>query len=155
MRTAISALPIVFYLVALLLGLLKVDLPFASADLSPLAQWMLFLSLAVQSLWAAFAHVFYTETVARSIGWEPSLFQHEIGGPISASVLALSLPRFLASPRPGRCSSWQQAFSGAPPPCMSPIWSAGRISPSTTPARSSGGTWLTPLTLLIALLWGS
>lgn len=80
MRTAISALPIVFYLVALLLGLLKVDLPFASADLSPLAQWMLFLSLAVQSLWAAFAHVFYTETVARSIGWEPSLFQHEIGG---------------------------------------------------------------------------
>ena len=37
----------------------------------PLAQWMLFLSLGVSSLWAAVGHAFMTEQVAKSIGWAP------------------------------------------------------------------------------------
>ena len=39
----IASLPIALYLAALVLGLLGVELPFASAELRPLAQWMLFL----------------------------------------------------------------------------------------------------------------
>lgn len=68
MLYAISSIPIVLYLVALALGLLGVPMPLASPELSPLAQWMLGLSLALQSLWAAFGHAVMTERVARSIG---------------------------------------------------------------------------------------
>lgn len=79
MNYMIASLPIALYALALLLGLFNVDLPFASPLLHPLAQWMLLLSLALQSLWAAFGHIFASERVARSIGWAPSPFQHEIG----------------------------------------------------------------------------
>jgi hypothetical protein len=55
MRTLIASLPILSYGAALVLGLLGVELPFASAELSPLVQWLLFLSLGLVSLWSAFS----------------------------------------------------------------------------------------------------
>jgi hypothetical protein len=54
MYTLIASLPILCYGVALVLGFLGIELPFASAELSPLIQWMLFLALGLLSLWSAF-----------------------------------------------------------------------------------------------------
>jgi hypothetical protein len=98
MRYLTASLPIVLYVLALILGFLGVNLPFANVELHPLVQWMLFLSLGLASLWAAFGHFFMTEEVAKSIGWTPSPFQHEVAGAnlgialgaIAATVLGIA-----------------------------------------------------------------
>ena len=57
MSPVIAFLPLVLYAVALVLGIADVALPGGEAALTPLAQWMLLLSLGVHSLWAAFGHL--------------------------------------------------------------------------------------------------
>jgi hypothetical protein len=152
MYYVIASLPIALYSGALVLGLLGVELPFASTELRPLAQWMLFLSLALQSLWAAYGHIFVTERVAQSIGWPASPFQHEIGsanlgiglGAIAAAIL-------------GPTAAWAIFFVAA---CF--LWGAAAVHVNDmfrmkNFAINNAGPifwWdiLTPLTLLIALL---
>ena len=152
MHYVIALLPMALYAGAAFLGLLGVELPFASAELQPLAQWMLFLSLACQSLWAGYAHIFYTERVAQSIGWAASPFQHEIGaanlgiglGAIAASILGLT-------------AAWAIFFVAA-----SFSWGAAAVHISDMFRKGNFAInnvgpilwWdiLTPLTLLIALL---
>lgn len=152
MHYVIAAIPIALYLLSLALGLLGIDLAFASAELSPLAQWMLFLSLGFQSLWAAFAHAVYTERVASSIGWPASPFQHEIAG----ANLGIGLGAVMAAIL-GPAAAWAIFFVAA-----GFLWSAAAVHivsmvRSGNFAINNAGPifwWdvLTPLTLLIALL---
>jgi hypothetical protein len=152
MSIAIASLPIALYAVALALGLLRVNLPFGSAELAPLAQWMLFLSLAVQSLWAAFGHLVWTERVAQSIGWAPSPFQKEIGG----ANLGIGLGALAASVL-GHEAAWAITLVAA-----GFLWSAAAVHVremirNNNFAINNCGPifwWdiLTPLTLMIALI---
>ena len=80
MHLSTAALPIVWYCLALALGLFQVEQPFGSSDLTPLLQWMLSLGLGLPSLWAALGHSLLSEQVAKSIGWAPSPFQKEVAG---------------------------------------------------------------------------
>jgi hypothetical protein len=59
MRTLLAGLLILCYGAALVLGFLGVKLPFGSAELSPLVQRLLFLSLGFVSLRSAFSHAVY------------------------------------------------------------------------------------------------
>lgn len=148
----ISSLPILCYGAALVLGLLGVTLPFASSALSPLIQWMLFLSLGVLSLWSAFSHAMFSERVAKSIGWAPSPFQKEIAG----ANLGIGLGGIAASIL-GIPAAWTMFFVAA-----SFLWSAAAVHVVDMIRRknfaiSNAGPifwWdiLTPLTLLVALL---
>lgn len=79
MNPVMAFVPAILYAIALVLGLLELAVPFAAADLAPLAQWMLLVSLGLMSLWAFLGHVFVAEQVAASIGWQPSPFQFEVG----------------------------------------------------------------------------
>jgi hypothetical protein len=79
MNPIMAFVPAVLYLVALVLGIVGVPVPGAGPGLTPLAQWMLIVSLGLQSLWAFLGHVFAAEPVAKSIGWETSPFQYEVG----------------------------------------------------------------------------
>ena len=152
MLHAIAALPIILYLAALALGLFGVELPFASSELNPLAQWMLFLSLAIQSLWAALSHAVFSKQVARSIGWQPSPFQHEIAG----ANLGIGLGAIAASML-GVAAAWAIFFVAA-----SFLWSAAAVHVADMVRKANFAInnagpifwWdvLTPLTLLIALL---
>lgn len=152
MHYVIAAIPIALYAIALVLGLFGVDLPFASAELSPLAQWMLFLSLGLQSLWAALSHAVFTERVAQSIGWPASPFQHEIAG----ANLGIGLGAIAASIL-GLAAAWAIFFVAA-----SFLWSAAAVhivsmvrSGNLSINNAGPIFWwdlLTPLTLLIALL---
>lgn len=152
MHYVIAAIPIALYAIALVLGLSGVALPFASASLSPLSQWMLFLSLGIHSLWAAFAHAVFTERVARSIGWPKSPFQLEIAG----ANLGIGLSAIAASVL-GPAAAWTVVLMAA-----SFLWSAAAIHihsmiRSGNFAINNAGPifwWdiLTPLTLLIALI---
>lgn len=152
MVRAIASIPIVLYLVALGLGLVGVHLPFASDALSPLAQWMLVLSLGVQSLWAAFCHGFMAERVANSIGWQPSPFQHEIAG----ANLGIGLSAITAAVL-GPTAAWVAFVMAA-----SFLWSAAgvhirdMVSSKNFAINNAGPIFwwdnLTPLTLLVTLL---
>jgi len=152
MHNVIASLPIALYVGALVLGLLGIELPFASAELSPLAQWMLVLSLALQSLWAAFGHLCVTERVAQSIGWPASPFQHEIG----SANLGIGVGAIVASVL-GTSAAWAIFFVAA---CF--LWGAAIVHIRDMVRRKNFAInnagpifwWdiLTPLTLLIALL---
>lgn len=76
---ALAYIPVGLYALALVLGLAGVPVPGASGAVPVLAAWMLAVSLGLNSLWAAFGHLCASEMVARSIGWAPSPFQHEVG----------------------------------------------------------------------------
>lgn len=151
MQTVISSLPLALYAIALLLGLTGVELPFGDSGLSPLAQWMLFLSLGLQSLWAGFAHLAFSDVVARSIGWARSPFQHEIGG----ANIGIGLGAIAASML-GPHAGWAIFFVAA-----SFLWTAAAVHVidmvrTRNFAINNAGPifwWdiLTPLTLLIAL----
>ena len=151
MAIAIASLPLGLYAVALVLGLLGINLPFGSAELHPLAQWMLFLSLALQSLWAAFCHIVWTDRVARSIGWAPSPFQIEIGG----ANLGLGLGALAASVL-GHKAGWAITLVAA-----GFLWSAASVHLRDVIRNGNFAInncgpifwWdiLTPLTLIIAL----
>jgi hypothetical protein len=152
MHTVIASLPIVCYAVALVLGFLGINLPFASVELSPLIQWMLFLALGLLSLWSAFSHAIYTDRVAQSIGWAPSPFQYEIAG----ANLGIGLGAIVAAGL-GVSAAWTMFFVAA-----SFLWSAAAVHVADMVrnknfAINNAGPifwWdiLTPLTLLIALL---
>ncbi len=148
----ISSIPLVLYLLALALGLLGVRMPGGSAELAPLAIWMLVVALGLSSLWAAFGHAFDAAQVARSIGWAPSPFQHEIAG------ANLGLGRAaIAAARLGRGAGWAVFIAAA-----SFLWSAAGVHiasmvESGNFAVNNAGPifWtdiLLPLTLLIALV---
>jgi len=151
MHYVIASIPMALYAIALVLGLAGVALPFGSSGLTPLAQWMLFLALGLNSLWSAFAHTFYSERVARSIGWAPSPFQHEIGG----ANLGIGLGAIAASVL-GHEAGWAIFFVGA-----SFLWSAAAVHvidmlrKGNFAINNAGPIFwwdvLTPLTLLIAL----
>jgi Family of unknown function (DUF6790) len=152
MQTLISSFPILCYGVAVVLGFLGVRLPFGGAELSPLIQWVLFLALGILSLWSAFSHAVYSDRVAKSIGWAPSPFQHEIAG----ANLGIGLGAIAASILSGT-AAWTMFFVAA-----SFLWSAAAVHiidmvRSKNFAINNAGPifwWdiLTPLTLLIALL---
>lgn len=148
----ISAFPALCYCVALVLGFLDVSQPAGSANLSPLLQWMLSLGLGVPSLWAAFSHAFMGERVAKSIGWAPSPFQHEIAG----ANLGIGLGAIAASHLgvPAAWAMWVMAAGF--------LWSAAAVHIAS---MVRGGNFainnvgpifwwdiLTPLTLLILLI---
>ncbi len=79
MGQVVAFLPVALFVIALALGVFGVELPGAAASLSPLAQWMLLVSLGLNSLWAATGHLLASEMVAKSIGWQTSPFQQEVG----------------------------------------------------------------------------
>lgn len=151
MLSVISSIPIALYLAALALGLIGIPLPFADAALSSLAQWMLVLSLGLQSLWAAFCHAFMTERVAHSIGWQPSPFQHEIAGANLGIGLSAVTAAVLGPP-----AAWAIFVMAA-----SFLWSASAthiadmVRTRNFSINNAGPVFwwdiLTPLTLLIAL----
>jgi hypothetical protein len=152
MHTLISSLPILCYGVALVLGFVGIELPFASTELSPLIQWTLFLALGLLSLWSAFAHAVFTDFTAQSIGWAPSPFQKEIAG----ANLGIGLGAIAAAVL-GHTAAWTIFFVAA-----SFLWSAAAVHVADMVhnknfAINNAGPifwWdiLTPLTLLIALL---
>lgn len=149
---ALAFLPALLYAIALALGLSGVPLPFADAALSPLAQWMLFLSLGVHSLWAAFGHLMASEMVARSIGWAPSPFQHEVGAANAGIGLAAIAAAFIG---PG--AAWAAFIVAA---CF--LWGAAAVHvrdmvrEKNFSINNAGPIFwwdiLTPLTILIALI---
>jgi Family of unknown function (DUF6790) len=146
--------PAFLYAVALLLGLTGVAVPGAAASLTPLAQWMLLVSLGLQSLWAFVGHVFAAEPVARSIGWSTSPFQFEVGvanlGIGVSAVAAVWL---------GRPAGWAVLLMAA---CFLLGAAYGHVREMITArnfAINNAGPifwWdiLTPLTLLVGLLFG-
>jgi hypothetical protein len=151
MSYMIAAIPMLLYAAALILGLAGIPLGFADASLSPLAQWMLFLSLGIQSLWAAFAHSMMRERVAESIGWDPSPFQLEIAG----ANLGIGLGAIAASML-GEPAGWAVFIVSA-----GFLWSAAAthlrdmFAEANFAINNAGPIFwwdlLTPLTILIAL----
>lgn len=149
---ALAFLPALLYAVALALGISGVALPFGNAALSPLAQWMLFLSLGLHSLWAAFGHLAASEMVARSIGWEPSPFQHEVGAANAGIGLAAIVAAFVG---PG--AAWAAFLVSA---CF--LWGAAAVHAREIVREKNFSInnagpifwWdiLTPLTIFIALV---
>ena len=152
MHYLIAALPILCYGAALIFGFLNVTLPFGSAELSPLIQWMLFLGLGIPSLWAALSHAVFTDRVANSIGWAPSPFQKEIAG----ANLGIGLGAIAASVL-GTHAAWAMTIMAA-----GFLWSAASVHIYDMVRRrnfaiNNAGPifwWdiLAPLTLFIALL---
>ena len=152
MYILIASLPMLCYGIALVLGFFRIELHFASAELSPLIQWLLFLALGLLSLWSAFSHAVFTDQVAQSIGWASSPFQHEIAG----ANLGIGLGAITASVL-GVSAAWTMFVVAA-----SFLWSAAAVHiadivRSKNFAINNVGPifwWdiLTPLTLLMALL---
>ena len=95
MSPVIAFLPLVLYAAALVLGVIGIAVPGGDASLSPLAQWMLLLSLGLHSLWAAFGHLMAADMVAKSIGWPTSPFQQEVGAANLGIGLAAVAATFL------------------------------------------------------------
>jgi len=150
----LAFIPAVLYLTALALGLGGVALPYASMDLSPLAAWMLVVSLGLHSLWAAFGHLAATEMVAESIGWETSPFQIEIGwanlgigaGAIAAAFLGFGAA--VAMTVMAACFLWGAAKVHTEEMLREKNFSINNAGPIYV--------WdiLTPLTLIVALIVG-
>ncbi|MFD0987899.1 DUF6790 family protein [Methyloligella solikamskensis] len=151
MSYMIAAIPMLLYTAALILGLTGTPLGFADQSLPPLAQWILFLSLGIQSLWAAFAHSMMRQRVADSIGWDASPFQLEIAG----ANLGIGLGAIAASMLGGP-AAWAIFFVSA-----GFLWSAAAthlkdmFSEANFAINNAGPIFwwdlLTPLTLLIAI----
>jgi hypothetical protein len=80
MSPVIASIPIVLFAIALVLGISGAAVPGGHPSLTPLAQWILLVALGLQCLWASFSHIFAAERVAKSIGWQTSPFQPEVGG---------------------------------------------------------------------------
>ena len=72
----LSNIPALCFGLAILLALLRQDgRSLASRSLD----WMLLLPVGVGGVWAGFFHVTFPQIAARSIGWQVSPFQFEIG----------------------------------------------------------------------------
>jgi hypothetical protein len=150
MRTLIASLPILSHGARSRISRRRAA--FGSAELSPLVQWLLFLSLGLVSLWSALSHAVFTDVVAKSIGWAPSPFQYEIAG----ANLGIGLGAIAASVL-GVQAAWAMLVMAA-----SFLWSAAAVHIADMVrnknfAINNAGPifwWdiLTPLTLLIANL---
>jgi hypothetical protein len=146
--------PAVLYLIALVLGLVGLTVPGAAANLTPLAQWMLLVSLGLNSLWAFVGHVFAAEPVARSIGWSTSPFQFEVG----VANLGIGVSA-IAAVWLGRPAGWAVFLMAA---CF--LWGAAyghvreMIEQRNFAINNAGPIFwwdiLTPLTLLVGLASG-
>jgi len=153
MHLFMASLPVLLYLLAVVLGVLGVQQPYGSVELSPALQWMLTLSLGVPSLWAALGHAFNSEHVAKSIGWETSPFQKEVAG----ANLGIGLGAVAASVG-GHAAAWAMFFMAA-----GFLWSAAAVH--IADMRKSGNFainnagpifwWdmITPATILLLLVW--
>lgn len=145
-------IPAVLYAIALILGVFGVPVPAAGEGLTPLAQWMLLVSLGLHSLWAFLGHVFVAEPVARSIGWSTSPFQYEVGVAnlgIGISAIAatwLGGPAGWAVFLMSACFLWGAALGHARDMLREKNFAINNAGPIFW--------WdiLTPLTLLIGLL---
>jgi hypothetical protein len=145
-------IPALLYVIALLLGLTGVTVPGAAANLTPLAQWMLLVSLGLMSLWAFVGHVFAAEPVARSIGWSTSPFQFEVGvanlgiGVSAVATVWLGRPAGWAVFLMAACFLWGAAYGHA----------REMIDKRNFAINNAGPIFwweiLTPLTLLVGLL---
>lgn len=152
MHPAIAFVPIVLYVLALALAIAGIGLPGAGEGQSPLAQWMLFMSLGLHSLWAFVGHVFAAEPVARSIGWQTSPFQFEVGVANLGIGLAAIGAAFLGAPAGWAVFLVSAAF----------LWGAAwghlreMLSARNFAINNAGPIFwwdiLTPLTLFIGLL---
>jgi len=92
-QIVLSNLHAVLFAGAILIALLK-GAPLAAR----LLEWLLLLPIGVGYAWAGFFHIFFPDIAARSIGWQVSPFQFEIGvADMSIGVLGiLSFWRSLA-----------------------------------------------------------
>jgi hypothetical protein len=152
MHPVMAFVPAVLYVVALVLGIAGIAVPGAGAGLTPLAQWMLLVSLGLMSLWAFMGHVFAAEDVARSIGWSTSPFQFEVGCANLGIGVAAIAATFLGGP-----AGWAVLLVSA-----GFLWGAAflhlrEMRTQGNFAINNAGPifwWdiLTPLTLLIGLL---
>lgn len=152
MSPLLAYVPAVLYVLALLLGFVGVTVPGAAPGLTPLAQWMLLVSLGLQSLWAFLGHVFSAEPVARSIGWETSPFQYEVGvANLGIGIAAIAAP-FL-----GPAAGWAVVLVAA-----GFLWGAAvghlreMVREKNYAINNAGPIFwwdiLTPLTIIVGLL---
>lgn len=75
-RLVLSNVPIIMFVAAIVIAAIRRDgRPVAAR----LLNWMLLLSVGVESLWGGLFHVFAPTIAAASIGWQDSPFQFEIG----------------------------------------------------------------------------
>ncbi len=152
MHPAMAFIPIALYVLALVLGIAGIAVPGAGQGQTPLAQWMLLASLGLHSLWAFVGHVFAAEPVARSIGWQTSPFQFEVGVANLGIGLAAIAAAFLGAP-----AGWA-VFIVAAAFLWGAAWGHVReMIESRNFAINNAGPifwWdiLTPLTLLVGLL---
>jgi len=77
----VSLVPVVTWAAAIVAAIVALPrgprtLPVAA---DRLARSLLFFAVGLESLWAAFGHIFFPEMAARAIGWQTSPFQFEVG----------------------------------------------------------------------------
>jgi hypothetical protein len=152
MKLVLSALPLLCYVAALLLGATGVAQPFGDTAMPPTLQWMLSLGLGLPSLWAALGHSLLSEQVAKSIGWSTSPFQKEIAG----ANLGVGIGALAASAL-GIPAVWAMFFVSA-----GFLWSAAAVHIIDMTERKNFAInnagpifwWdlLTPATILVLLL---
>jgi hypothetical protein len=152
MNSVIASIPIVLYTIALVLGAIGVAVPGGHPSLTPLAQWILLVSLGFQCLWASFGHIFAAELVAKSIGWQTSPFQQEVGGANLGIGLAAIAATFL-----GEAGGWVVFLMAA-----SFLWGAAlvhvrdMVRDKNFAINNAGPIFwwdvLTPATLLVGLV---
>lgn len=84
-EVVLSNLHAVLFAAAVIISIIK-GRPFATHLLS----WLLLLPIGVGYVWAGFFHVFFPEVAAKSIGWQVSPFQFEIGvADLSIGIVAI------------------------------------------------------------------
>lgn len=78
--------PSILFVAALVMGYLKRGNSLARS----LLDWLLLLSVGIDSLWAGFFHLAFPQIAASAIGWQVSPFQFEIGvADASAGAIAV------------------------------------------------------------------
>jgi len=88
--------PIILYILAFVFAYFMHNL--ATSFYSALFFGILLFSVGIQGIWAWMGHCFFSERVAKHIGWQTSPFQHEVGyanlGFGIAAILAFFWPIF-------------------------------------------------------------
>ena len=84
--TIVQNLPAILFVAALVTGYLRRGNSLSHS----LLEWLLLLSVGVDSLWAGFFHIAFPQVAASAIGWQVSPFQFEIGvADAAAGVVAV------------------------------------------------------------------
>ena len=86
-RFVLTNLPVLLFISAFVLAFsMKRPASFAER----LLDWLLLLSVGVETLWAGIFHVFFPKIAAQSIGWADSPFHFEIGvADIAMGIIAI------------------------------------------------------------------